>query len=236
MKVATINGHALRRSPANSTPNASRAWSRTPPLTRPSRLSAYKPTGSIQEHGIMATVGQFFAFLNIWRQVATARIRHILVAARLHARDLGFRQYPQAVTSQQKQARLKAIQLLQFLTSIRSASPKSGKQWPFSREAERVVKPGAVRPVSKATRRTSRRKSGEQPVVLRARLAPYLANNLPLCRPAPFPATALSLSGLSLVRRTSCPFAGLDSLCIAKIAHVCDLTRFGRAKKTAPHL
>lgn len=63
-----------------------------PPLTRPSRLSAYKPTGSIQEHGIMATVGQFFAFLNIWRQVATTRIRHILVAARLHARDLGFRQ------------------------------------------------------------------------------------------------------------------------------------------------
>lgn len=63
-----------------------------PPLTRPSRLSAYKPTDSIQEHGIMATVGQFFAFLNIWRQVATTRIRHILVAARLHARDLGFRQ------------------------------------------------------------------------------------------------------------------------------------------------
>lgn len=62
------------------------------PFTRPSRLSAYKPTGSIQEHGIMATVGQFFAFLNIWRQVATTRIRHILVAAGLHAYDLGFRQ------------------------------------------------------------------------------------------------------------------------------------------------
>lgn len=62
------------------------------PFTRPSRLSAYKPTGSIQEHGIMATVGQFFAFLNIWRQVATTRIRHILVAAGLHARDLVFRQ------------------------------------------------------------------------------------------------------------------------------------------------
>ena len=62
------------------------------PLTRPSRLSTYKPTGSIQEHGMMAAVGQFFAFLNIWRQVATARIRHILVAARSHARDLGFRQ------------------------------------------------------------------------------------------------------------------------------------------------
>lgn len=65
---------------------------------------------------------------------------------------------------------------------------------------------------------------------------PYLANNLPLCRLAPFPATALSLSGLSLVRRTSCPFAGLDSPCIAKIAHVCDLARFGRAKKTAARL
>ena len=63
-----------------------------PPFTRPSRLSAYKPTDSIQEHGIMATVGQFFAFLNIWRQVATTRIRHILMAARIHARDLGFRQ------------------------------------------------------------------------------------------------------------------------------------------------
>ena len=63
-----------------------------------------------------------------------------------------------------------------------------------------------------------------------------LANNLPLCRLAPFPATALSLSGLSLVRRTSCPFAGLDSPCIAKIAHVCDLARFGRAKKTAARL
>ena len=76
---------------------------------------------------------------------------------------------------------------------------------------------------------------------------PYLANNLPLCRLAPFPATALSLSGpppatalslsgLSLVRRTSCPFAGLDSPCIAKIAHVCDLARFDRAKKTAARL
>lgn len=65
---------------------------------------------------------------------------------------------------------------------------------------------------------------------------PYLANNLPLCQLAPFPATALSLSGLSLVRRTSCPFAGLDSPCIAKIAHVCDLARFGRAKKTAARL
>jgi len=63
-----------------------------PPHTRPSRLSAYKPTGSIQEHGIMATVGQFFAFLNIWRQVATTRIRRILVAAGLHVYDLGFRQ------------------------------------------------------------------------------------------------------------------------------------------------
>lgn len=31
VKIATFNGHALRRSPANSTPNASRAWSRTPP-------------------------------------------------------------------------------------------------------------------------------------------------------------------------------------------------------------
>ena len=30
-------------------------------------------------------------------------------------------------------------------------------------------------------------KTGEQPVVLRARLAPYLANNLPLCRLAPLP-------------------------------------------------
>ena len=54
--------------------------------------------------------------------------------------------------------------------------------------------------------------------------------------PARPPATALSLSGLSLVRRTSCPFAGLDSPCIAKIAHVCDLARFGRAKKTAARL
>ena len=111
-----------------------------------------------------------------------------------------------------------------------------------------MVKPGAVRPVSEATRRTSRRKPGEQPVVLRARLAPYLANNLPFCRLAPLPGnrpvalpprpstTALPLSGLPLARRTSCPFAGLDSLCIAKIAHVCDLARFGRAKKTAPRL
>ena len=63
-----------------------------PPLTRPSRLSAYKPTDSIQEHRIMATVGQFFAFLNIWRQVATTRIRRILVAAGLHVYDLGFLQ------------------------------------------------------------------------------------------------------------------------------------------------
>lgn len=40
----------------------------------------------------MATVGQFFVFLNIWRQIATTRIRHILVAAGLHAYDLVFRQ------------------------------------------------------------------------------------------------------------------------------------------------
>ena len=92
VKIATFNGHALRRSPANSTPNASRAWSRTPPLTRPSRLSTFEGTRCIQEHGIMATVGQFFAFLNIWRQVATTRIRRILVAAGLHVYDLGFRQ------------------------------------------------------------------------------------------------------------------------------------------------
>ncbi len=98
-----------------------------------------------------------------------------------------------------------------------------------------MVKPGAVRPVSKATRRTSRRKPGEQPVVLRARLAP-LPSEQPAPLPARPPATALSLSGLSLVRRTSCPFAGLDSPCIAKIAHVCDLARFGRAKKTAARL
>ena len=68
------------------------------------------------------------------------------------------------------------------------------------------------------------------------RLAPYLANNLPFCRLVPFPANILSLSGLSLARRTTCPFAGLDSPCIAKIAHVCDLARFGRAKKTAARL
>ena len=34
VKIATLNGHALRRSPANSTPNASRAWSRTPSHVR----------------------------------------------------------------------------------------------------------------------------------------------------------------------------------------------------------
>lgn len=56
------------------------------------RLSAFEATRCIQEHGIMAAVGQFFAFLNIWRQVATTRIRRILVAAGLHVYDLGFRQ------------------------------------------------------------------------------------------------------------------------------------------------
>lgn len=73
----------------------------------------------------------------------------------------------------------------------------------------------------------------EQPAPLPARpLARQPSRRFPACPPT----TALPLSGLSLVRRTSCPFAGLDSLCIAKIAHVCDLARFGRAKKTAPRL
>lgn len=43
VKIATFNGHALRRSPANSTPNPSHTRSRTPSHVR----HAFPPTNSL---------------------------------------------------------------------------------------------------------------------------------------------------------------------------------------------
>lgn len=130
------------------------------------------------------------------------------------------------------------VQVLQIMASSGhfreklSTRGKAGRSPPGKQSNKENLAPKTWR----ATRRfagPSRPLPSEQPALLPARpLARQPSRRFP-ARP---PTTALPLSGLSLVRRTSCPFAGLDSLCIAKIAHVCDLARFGRAKKTAPRL
>ena len=113
-----------------------------------------------------------------------------------------------------------------------NARGKAGRSPPGKQSNKENLAPKTWR----ATRRFAgppRPLPSEQPALLPARpLARQPSRRFP-ARP---PTTALPLSGLSLVRRTSCPFAGLDSPCIAKIAHVCDLARFGRAKKTAARL